>query len=116
MLAGALEAALAWLARERPGAVLRAALGPALRVCCFEVGPEVAARFPSACLRPGPRRAHLDLAGAARGRLRDAGIPDTAIAEAGACTFCSPELFYSHRRDGGVTGRHWTVARLRPAT
>jgi len=115
VLAGALEAALGWLARERPGRPLRAAIGPALRVCCFEVGPEVAERFPPLYLRPGARRPHLDLAGVARGRLRAAGVADAAIAEAGVCTCCTPELFYSHRRDGGVTGRHWTVARLLPA-
>jgi hypothetical protein len=115
VLAGALEAALAWLSRERPGSGLRAALGPALRVCCFEVGPEVAERFPAACIRSGPGRPHLDLAGAARRRLAAAGVPDAAIADPGLCTFCTPALLYSHRRDRGVTGRHWAVARLRPA-
>jgi YfiH family protein len=116
VLAGALEAALGWLARERPGRGLRAALGPALRVCCFEVGPEVAARFPADCVRrPDSGRPHLDLALAVRARLAAAGIPEPAIADSGTCTCCAPALLYSHRRDRGVTGRHWAVARLRPA-
>jgi polyphenol oxidase len=115
VLAGALEAALAWLARERPGCPLRAALGPALRACCFEVGPEVAERFPAACVVPGPRRPHLDLARAARDRLVAGGLAETAIADLGLCTSCTPERCYSHRRDRGITGRHWAIARLSPA-
>ncbi len=115
LLAGAVEAALDWLARERPGARLRAALGPALGACCFEVGPEVAERFPPEHVRPGGVRPHLDLARAVKDRLATRGLAREAVLDLGLCTSCDPDRFYSHRRDAGVTGRHWALARLAPA-
>jgi copper oxidase (laccase) domain-containing protein len=50
---------------------------------------------------PGP---NLDLKSIARARLERAGVAE--INDVDLCTICStPELFYSHRRDRGVTGR-----------
>jgi hypothetical protein len=55
-----------------------------------------------------------DLDGVARGRMLDLSAVATALLEragvdtiepSGLCTSCNPELFYSHRRDGGRTGR-----------
>jgi polyphenol oxidase len=85
------------------GGLLTAALGPSARGCCYEVGDEVHAAFADV---PGGRagRRNLDLAAIARRRLTEAGVEtihDTAL-----CTICGgDELFFSHRRDGGVTGR-----------
>jgi len=45
----------------------------------------------------------LDLAEVARRQLREAGVQ--RIETAGVCTSCDPERFFSHRRDGGRTGR-----------
>ena len=45
----------------------------------------------------------LDLAAVARHRLTAAGV--TEIHDVGLCTMCAPELFFSHRRDAGRTGR-----------
>jgi len=39
----------------------------------------------------------------ARALLERAGVEATEIS--GLCTKCNPDLFYSHRRDGGRTGR-----------
>ena len=36
-------------------------------------------------------------------KLVAAGVTD--IQHADRCTSCEPELYFSHRRDGGVTGR-----------
>ncbi len=72
-----------------------AALGPSARGCCYEVGEEVHAHF------PGARRGrNLDLPAVIRSQLADAEVHDSEL-----CTMCEPELFFSHRRDGGVTGR-----------
>lgn len=49
-------------------------------------------------------RARVDLPAAARRSLVTQGIPDAQILDPPAGTFFSDE-FYSHRRDGGVTGR-----------
>ena len=45
----------------------------------------------------------LDLVEVARRLLDGAGVEE--VETAGLCTSCEPELFFSHRRDGGRTGR-----------
>jgi hypothetical protein len=111
---GASEAALAALcaaAGATPGAVT-IHLGPCIRGCCYEVGPEVAARFPAAALRRHGAALHLDLPTAARMRLIAAGVTPQAIHDTGACTACEPQSYFSHRRDRGLTGRQWGVVAL----
>jgi YfiH family protein len=79
-----------------------AALGPAARGCCYEVGEEVHAHFEGYDARVGER--NLDLAAVARAQLAAAGVGE--VHDVGLCTMCAdPELFFSHRRDKGVTGR-----------
>ena len=87
---------------------LSAAIGPGARGCCYDVGDEVHAAFADA---PGARvgARNLDLAAVARQRLAQAGV--RAIHDTGLCTMCAgEELFFSHRRDGGNTGRQAGVA------
>jgi hypothetical protein len=87
---------------------LGAAIGPGAGSCCYEVGPEVHARF------AGYERAHvagnLDLKAIAAAQLRGAGVG--VVHDLGMCTICAPELFFSHRRDAGVTGRQAGLAWL----
>jgi copper oxidase (laccase) domain-containing protein len=45
----------------------------------------------------------LDLREVARRLLERAGV--TAVETSDLCTSCTPELFFSHRRDRGLTGR-----------
>ena len=79
-----------------------AALGPGAGGCCYEVGEEVHAAFARDDARRGER--NLDLKAVARNRLAEAGVEE--IHDVGLCTLCGdPELFFSHRRDGGTTGR-----------
>ena len=113
LAAGVLEAAGRWLLeRSRPES-LRAAIGPGIRSCCFEVGDDVGERFPDAVQTRRGDRLYLDLAAAARERLLVLGCPPDGIDDVSECTACSPTRYYSHRRDRGRTGRHWAVARLR---
>ena len=52
---------------------------------------------------------NLDLKAIAAARLREAGVRE--VHDVGLCTICGdPELFFSHRREGGVTGRQAGVA------
>jgi YfiH family protein len=84
------------------------ALGPSIGPCCFEVGPEVAARFDPAHVRAGAGQAGrptVDLRAALAAQLLALGIPPEQTSTAPPCTFCSPEQFYSYRRDGGATGQ-----------
>ena len=83
-------------------ASVRVVLGPAIRVCCYEVGPEVAAQFPRAALSPGPReRPHLDLFHAATLRLVERGVPERSIVAAPFCTRCHQHLLASSRGSQG---------------
>jgi hypothetical protein len=52
-------------------------------------------------------RYRLDLVAANRWTLHRAGVLPERVWSLGACTHCDAERFYSHRRDRGVTGRHW---------
>jgi YfiH family protein len=80
---------------------VHALVGPGARGCCYEVGEEVHAAFDGYAARVGER--NLDLPAIARAKLAEAGA--AAVHDAGLCTMCTPELFFSHRRDRGVTGR-----------
>src|SRR5215210_2504828 len=81
---------------------VQAALGPSARGCCYEVGEEVHAHFEAYDARVGER--NLDLAAVARAQLAAAGV--AVVHDVGLCTMCSDDdLFFSHRRDRGVTGR-----------
>jgi purine-nucleoside/S-methyl-5'-thioadenosine phosphorylase / adenosine deaminase len=79
-----------------------AVIGPSIGPCCYEVGEEVLAAFVG--LGDGVASGRmLDLPEAARRRLRDAGVEH--VESSGLCTSCERELFFSHRRDAGRTGR-----------
>lgn len=83
-----------------------AAIGPGIGPCCYEVGEEVLGAFAAyegiACGRM------LDLGAVASRQLAAAGV--TEVSAAGLCTACNPDLFFSHRRDRGVTGRQAGLA------
>ena len=86
---------------------IAAALGPSARGCCYEVGEEVHVRFAGHDARVGARNLALDVVAA--DQLRAAGVE--AVHDTGLCTMCAVgELFFSHRRDHGVTGRQAGVA------
>jgi YfiH family protein len=99
-------------AEVAPGA-LRVVIGPCIAGCCYEVGPDVAHRFPAAALTRRHSRHFLDLSTAIRIQLLDAGIPESGLIASPACTACAPDWYFSHRRDAGLTGRHWGVIALR---
>ena len=97
--------------RELAGeeATLTAAIGPGAGPCCYEVGEEVHARFAS--YRGARHGRNLDLKAIAREQLAAAGA--ITVHDARLCTICSPpSLFFSHRRDHGVTGRQAGVVWL----
>jgi YfiH family protein len=79
-----------------------AAIGPSIGPCCYEVGEEVLVSFE----RLGDGIADgrmLDLPEVARRLLAEAGVE--RVESSGLCTSCEAELFFSHRRDHGRSGR-----------
>ena len=78
-----------------------AAIGPGVGRCCYEVGDEVLAAFGVDDGVAVGRR--LDLRAVARHRLEASGV--SRLEDVDECTSCRPDLFFSHRRDRGVTGR-----------
>lgn len=104
--------ALAALTGVPPDAI-DAHLGPSIRACCYRVGADVARRFPAAAVVDDPEGPRLDLIAALRIELGDAGIRPECIHVIDACTACEPAFYFSHRRDGARTGRHWAVGAIR---
>lgn len=106
-----------------PGDIL-AALGPGIGPCCYEVDRPVLTRFAEAF--PGQAegflterdgdRAHLDLRAAVLADLKDSGVLDENVTVVDACTSCQPERYFSHRRQGGSTGRMAAVIGLQGGT
>jgi polyphenol oxidase len=94
-------------------ASVAAAIGPGIGPCCYQVGDAVRHAFQvqghAGDVLPDGR---LDIALAVRRELERGGVPGDRIAASGICTSCNPELFFSHRRDGGVTGRQAGLAWL----
>jgi YfiH family protein len=87
---------------------IAAAIGPGAGVCCYEVGDEVRDAFRRHATAAFDGR-NVDLKAIAARELRDAGVHE--VHDSGLCTICSdPQLFFSHRRDDGVTGRQAGVA------
>jgi polyphenol oxidase len=88
----------------------RAAVGPAIGPCCYEVGPEVAGPFAAAYGDDVVRGRKLDLWTASERALRAAGAVD--VERVDLCTACNPELFFSHRRTGKPRGVQGVIARV----
>jgi polyphenol oxidase len=104
LAAGIVAEGVAALRELGAAGAITAAIGPGARGCCYEVGEDVHAEFTGI---PGARAGerNLDLPAVARHQLEAAGGVE-AVHDTGLCTMCAPPgLFFSHRRDGGVTGR-----------
>jgi polyphenol oxidase len=79
-----------------------AAIGPSVGPCCYQVGDEVLVAFRPLGGDVASGRM-LDLREVARRLLAEAGVTQVEVSD--LCTSCHPELFFSHRRDHGRTGR-----------
>lgn len=124
-------AAMASLFGSRP-ASLRAAIGPSVGACCYEVGPDVRDAFSDAAfdgkdverwffdqpqpssvnprmpsVAPGPRqrRWFFDGVASVRDQLRAVGVAEGHIWSTGLCTASHGGVFCSYRRDGSPAGR-----------
>jgi YfiH family protein len=100
-----------------PGDII-AGIGPAICVHCYPVGEEVAhavrVGFGEQAERVrlcGANGVHLDLWEASRILLERAGVRQVEVA--GLCTAMNTQDWYSHRAEGGRTGRFGALLALR---
>lgn len=98
---------------SQPGDIL-AAIGPAIGPCCYEVdavvyealhGYVLAGATPALEAVQGKDRWMLNLRLVNSIQLEQRGIPAKNIFSGSHCTSCQSDVFYSHRRDHGRTGR-----------
>ncbi len=98
-----------------------AVIGPSIGPCCYEVDkvvwkvmPEDTVRDP--CLLKSDRRGKwmMNLPKANQLQILHAGIPAKNIATAHVCTSCHKDTFFSHRGEGGQTGRQLSFIMLNP--
>ncbi len=105
-----LEAGICERGAEAVGGEVVGAVGPGAGPCCYEVGDDVAERLRACFGGDVVRRGRADLWLCARRALEAAGARDVVVA--GECTICTPDRYFSHRRDHGVTGRQGVVGVL----
>lgn len=90
-----------------------AAIGPAIGLCCYEVGAQVVTAIgdTNRVSVPYKDRWRLDLPKANLIQLQGAGIIDIDVLN--ICTSCRTDLFFSHRGERGETGRQLSFISLK---
>ena len=103
--------ALQSLFGTKPGDLI-AAVGPGIGPCCYQVDEPVRKAFANdadiwnqVAREIDKGKWQLDLAAANRLQLLGCGVKPERIETASHCVCCTPELFFSYRRDDGDTGR-----------
>lgn len=105
--------------KTQPGKLV-AAVGPSIGPCCYEVDERVFFAFsrhndswPKWAKAVSGNRWMLDLPQASVDLLIASGIRQENIVFFDICTCCHQNLFYSHRRDKGTTGRQISFIMLK---
>jgi copper oxidase (laccase) domain-containing protein len=93
---------------------VRAAIGPAIGVCCFQTGGEVVSGVEAllqgdtqGLYHPDGQAAgkfRVNLPQTVKRRLIQLGVSENNIDDLGVCTMCHPESFWSHRLLGADRG------------
>lgn len=103
---------------SRPEDVI-AALGPHIRGCCYTVNADVRASFTDAHGQASDyfikdsRGLRLDLGAANVHQLLSSGLSKNNISATAPCTSCHNDLFFSYRKENGMTGRQLSFIMLR---
>ena len=112
VVSGVVPAAVRELRRGGEDRIL-AAIGPSIGPDAFEVGSEVVDEFRRVFADEAPvlqqpgHKQRIDLKSAIALQFRELGVVE--IDTSGHCTVTDRELFFSHRRDNGLTGRMASV-------
>lgn len=93
---------------------MHAWISPCIGSSRFEVGEEVAEKFPAEfVLRTGFKKPHIDLKGFVRSQLMQCGLAGDQIYTDPGCTYDDPERFYSYRREKERAGRMMGLIMMR---
>jgi YfiH family protein len=84
---------------------IRAATGPSAGPCCYEVSPDTAGHFGESSVITRNNSLYIDLKAEITKRLVETGIENNNIEHNSDCTICTPEDYFSYRRDGDASGR-----------
>lgn len=93
---------------------IQTVIGPSICKTCYQVGPDVVEQFKISfdekelkqfAIEQAKDQYQLDLWKANEQLLLRRGILPHNLTIMGLCTSCNPNLFFSHRRDHGKTGR-----------
>ena len=92
---------------------IRCFLGPAIGICCYEVGVEVAHKFDNeAKMKLEDRKWKVGLHDQISLQLASSGIPEENIQTSDMCTYESQDC-HSYRRDGENAGRMFAFLELK---
>ncbi len=86
-------------------------IGPSIGECCYRVDQRVIDRIPDQINKKdiyetlGEGQFRLNLQELNKQLIIGAGVKEQHIEVSGLCTACQKDLFFSHRRDQGKTGR-----------
>ncbi|MBF0479497.1 MAG: peptidoglycan editing factor PgeF [Candidatus Omnitrophica bacterium] len=83
-------------------------MGPSLRKCCYEVGPEFSEYFPLDVAVINNLR-KFDITAANVRQAVNAGVHPERIFDSGECTGCQANKFFSYRREKAAAGRMISV-------
>ncbi len=91
---------------------IKAAIGPSIGPCCFCIGEDVFLQFKAKYgnkaeefLSVDSTGSRMDLWSLNEFILTESGIKKENIITSNLCTSCNHGLFFSHRRDNGLSGR-----------
>jgi len=85
-------------------------IGPHIKSCCFEIGKDVADIFDRKfIIKKRGNKQHLRIEDVIINQLCSVGVIEKNIERSDFCTVCDNELFFSHRKSKGKTGRMMTV-------
>lgn len=96
---------------------IKAAIGPAIGKCCFYTDKDVKDKlidnnnFDLADYNPKTDKYHIDLKKLNERQLLDIGLKEIDVC--GYCTSCMSDIFFSYRKENGITARHSAVIKLK---
>lgn len=96
---------------------IRIAIGPSIKICCYEVDPDVAravekATGPGDYISHKGSKYHIDLPKANRIQAISEGVKKENISISEDCTFCNPDKYCSYRYSKGTTCRQGGFIRM----